>query len=479
VAQRKTLSDKQIAVLRWIADGCPDGVMPDEFHRISAAALRNRGLVTTSGRGSSWKAKATAIGREYLRDVNGPNPPAPRQANVSVTQQLVDDVVAGGGILRVPRREWYDRDSIDYERRARLATVHRKVPDGKRLILSTVDSELEIRLVDAPADAAPSELVPVVVPEKVPRYHVAARAFRDRSERHEVSRDLVARAARMIHAIAVEAERRGWTATASSESKNGYGRSSWTGAKNGHLQLNARDHAFWLRLQEEGVHTRGPWDAEVHHYRNVSLDSPWYRDRKIPRGPYDAEASGRLKIELFCGQYWIYRGRQSRWADRQSWSLEDRLPHLFHEIEERILEAERYAYEQQIAAEKAAEAARREAEERERQWRLLMEQAKRRLVETHRLAHLQAQADAWQETERLRRYCDAVETAHADNPQTTEWLAWARGYTARLNPLTEPPTMPELPDATPEALQEHLPEGWSAHGPEHGTPGHLPPYRRY
>jgi hypothetical protein len=232
-------------------------------------------------------------------------------------------------------------------------------------------------------------------------------------------------------------------------------------------------------LQEEGVHTRGPWEAEVHHYRNVSIDDPWYRDRKIPRGPYDADASGRLKLELFCSHYWIYRGRQSRWADRQSWNLEHRLPHLFQEIEERILEADRVAEAERIAAEHAAEAARRETEERERQWHLLMQRAKQRLVEVHRAAHLRAQADAWQEAERLRRYCDAVEAVHGCNPQTSAWLAWAREYAECIDPLTDPPTMPEPPEATPEELQEHLPEGWSAHGPEHGARRHATAYRRY
>src|SRR4051812_26798930 len=122
--QRQTLTEKQ--VLRWIADGCTDGMMADQFHRISAAALRSRGLVTTSGRGSTWTAKVTAAGTEYLRDADGQNPPVPRQANVSVTQQLVDDVIAAGGSLRVPRKGWYAGNGVDYENRARLAERYRK-----------------------------------------------------------------------------------------------------------------------------------------------------------------------------------------------------------------------------------------------------------------------------------------------------------------------------------------------------------------
>ncbi|HXE43838.1 MAG TPA: hypothetical protein VN635_01440 [Conexibacter sp.] len=324
--------------------------------------------------------------------------------------------------------------------------------------------ELELRLVDAPDTNEPAELVPVQVPERVSRFHAAARVFRDRTERHEVSRTQLQRAIRIVHAIATEAERRGWAASAGTESENGYGRTSWTAPKDGHIQIMARDNQFLIRVQEEGVHTRGPWEAEVHRYRNVGRGYLLYGDREAPSGPYDANATGRLRLEL----YFRHKGRQSRWSDRSSWTLEERLPHLFREIEERIVDAARVAEERRVAAEEAAEAARREAEERERQWHVLMDEARRRLVETHRTSQLLAQAQAWNQADQLRRYCDALAAAHGDNPKTAAWLTWAREYAARLDPLTEPPGMPESPEATPEALQDHLPGGWSAHGPEHG-----------
>lgn len=256
---------------------------------------------------------------------------------------------------------------------------------------------------------------------------------------------------------------------------NGTAGAAGRGSKHGHIQIEAEDHAFWIRLQEEGVHTRGPWEEEVKRYRNVSRDSYFYRDRELPSGPYDADASGRLKLELFGESSWMLRGRQSRWADRQSCTLEERLPHLFREIQERIVEAERVAEERRIAAEKAAEAARREAHERERQWHLLMDQAREQLVEAHRAAHLHAQADTWQQADRLRRYCDALEAAHGEHPDSATWLAWARQHAHRLDPLAAPPTTPEPPEATLEALQEHLPRGWSAYGPEHGHHAHRSP----
>ena len=469
MAHRKTLNERQVNVLRWIADGCRDDVLDGDTHRISAAALRNRGLVKTSGRGPTWTARITEAGRSYLEQVDGPEPPVPRQANASVSQQLVDDVIAAGDSLRVPRKNWYERGGIDYEKRARLAERYGKVPADKRLIVTAVSQgELQIELVDVPEQLVTrGELLPVAVPVKVSRYHVVARQFRDHAARHEVSRALLPRVMRIIHAIAVEAERRGWSVRTPPESKNGYGRTDWTATKDGHLQITADHHEFWLRLQEEGVHSRDRWEEEVRRYRNVSPHWSFYRDRELPTGPYDAGAMGRLKLELFVSRPWIHSGRQSRWADRQSWTLEERLPHLFREIEERIAEGDRAAEQERIAAANAAEVARRAAEEREHVWRALMQQAEERLVDAHRAAQLRAQADAWHLVQGLRRYCDAVHAAHGNHPDTVEWLLWAHEYIRRLDPLlADPPTMPQRPEATPEALQRHLPEGWSAHGPE-------------
>lgn len=151
MAHRKTLNAKQLTVLRWVGDGCPEGVLHGYDHRISAAALRNRGLIETFGRGPTWSAAITEAGREYLTLVDGPNPPLPRQANTSVTEQLINEVVAAGGSLRVPRKSYYDRTGVDFARRAQLAVRYGKVPEGKSLAVKTVSSEeLEIALIDAP-----------------------------------------------------------------------------------------------------------------------------------------------------------------------------------------------------------------------------------------------------------------------------------------------------------------------------------------
>ena len=462
MAQRKTLDAGQIALLRWIAEGCPDGVMEGHFHRISASALRSKGLVKISGHGPSWTAKATKTGQGYLEQLEGDDPPVPRQANISVTQQLVDDVIAAGGSLRVPRRHWYAADGVDYERRALLAERHRKVPPGKRFQITRLDRELEIALVDSPFGAmTPKELTPVPVPEKIGRHHAAARQFRDQKDGHEVSRALVARATRVIHAVATEAKRRGWEVP---------GPSGDDGPRSGaDLTMVAGEHTLGLRLFEEGVHHRGMWEDEVRRYRNVSPDSIFYANRTLPRGPYDAEATGRLRLELITSGSMTISERQRRWGDRASWTLEERLPHLFREIEERIVIAKEATEIRRVEAERAAERARLAAEERERKWLVLLDQAKDRLVEEHRAKQLGEQARAFADVQQLRGYIDAMRAAYGDHEETGPWLAWAQSYVDQRDPLREPPVMPRAPEATHEALQPHLPAGWSAEGPHEAS----------
>lgn len=456
MAQRKTLTESQVAVLRWIGDGCPEGMMKDDFHRISAAALQHRGLVEISGRRASWAATITKAGRAYLEKVDGPEAPIPRQGNVSVTQQLVEEVIDAGGSLRVPRR-WYGNEGVDYENRALLAERHRKVPVGKRLAVTAISNEeLEIELLDAPG-LGEAELVEVPVPERVTRYHPAARRFREAKERHEVSRELLPRATRILHAVAREAKRRSWS-VAGSSSEDG---------ERPDLRIDTSGQTASLRIYEKGIRSRGSWEAEVEHHHRMRRDFPYYSGEP-PSRSYDKDAEGELTLALSSEREWRFRGRQSHWSDRASWTLEERLPHLFVEIQERAVEGARIDEEERLAAEQAAEREQREKAEREEQWRALLQQAMERLVESHRSTHLRAQVESWEEADRIRRYCAAMDAAHSDNEAAAAWLAWAREHADRIDPLLNPPGMPEDPEPTHEAVQRYLPEGWSTHGPEHG-----------
>jgi excisionase family DNA binding protein len=60
------LNPRQETVLRWIADGCQDGVMEGFTYKTVAVALQNRRLVVVSRKGGGWQAELTDAGRFYV-----------------------------------------------------------------------------------------------------------------------------------------------------------------------------------------------------------------------------------------------------------------------------------------------------------------------------------------------------------------------------------------------------------------------------
>jgi hypothetical protein len=459
VAQRKTLNEVQVGVLRWISEGCPDNGVDGAPARISAGALRNRGLVRTSGRGPTWKATITAAGKEYLQQLDGPKPPLPRQPNVSVTQQLVDEVAAAGGSLRVPRKHWNDRNGVDYERRAQLAESYGKVPSGSRLLIKRVSAEeLMIELVTGEAaatrgDGEPSlALAPVPVPTRLTKYHSVAREFRGRTNLHEMSRKALPRALRIVQALAAEAERRGYGLACVRVREDSYGRTEWKPAQDGQLVFAINGHELKVRIWEKGSGQRGPYEHQMMRWK-ADREQPFRLMQFVERPkPYDSGATGELNVEALGMAY----GRQKAWGDRSRWKLEDRLPNLLRELELQAVEAE----ERRLARE-------REQAERQRQWEAAMEDAKRQLIADHQLEVLRNRVRAWEEAEAIRAYCAAVEARHgaaavAADPGAAEWLALARDHADRAQQL---PRMPGHPEITHDRLRPYL-GGWSPYGPQ-------------
>jgi hypothetical protein len=468
------LNQAQVAVLRWIAAGSPAGVMKGNAHRISAAALRTRDLVRIFGRGNTWRAQLTDRGREELERLEhaessqptqrssendhrlrdrprkvGSSAAAGRAKSLSKTEQLVDDVVAAGGRLCLPDET--GRGGVNWRQRAYAAQRHGKVPAGKHLRVSRTDNGFEIELRDGETgNALGAEAVPV--PARLSRYHPVAREYRNRTNLHEVSRKALPRALRIVHALATEAERRGYKLACVSVHEDAYGRSEWRPAQDGQFIFTINGHHLTVRLWEKGAGLRGPYERERKRWQE-DREKPFREMLFLDRPkPYDRAATGELNIEVTG---WSH-GRQSRWGDRKRWTLEDRLPQLMRELETQAAEAE----ERRLAKE-------REEAERQRQWELAMERAKLALIEAHRRKVLRDRVAAWNEGDAIRAYCDAVEQRHGGEavagPETAEWIAFARESADRAQEL---PRMPADLEITPEALKPYLGR-WSPYGP-HG-----------
>lgn len=449
MAHRDTLNDAQAKVLEWIGDGCPPDVYEGVAHRITAAALVRRGLVAVAGRGPSWSATITTGGREYLGRMASPSAPIPRQPNVSVTQQLIDDVIAAGGVMIFPRPSYGLPGEVDFERRAALAHRFGKVPAGKQLVVTKHRDEVEISLVDAPhATLAAPEVV--AVDAHVPRFHPLVVEFRSSRSRHEVSRAQLGRASRVIHALVAEAERRGYTVKASSTATPRYGQPKWSGPSDGHFVISTGECAVTLRILEEGLGSRSFWEHE--NLQRVPTSTGVYLPRNRPVSDYEANASGRLCIELLG--YYRNTYRTHRWADRRSWRLEDKVGEVLWEIEVRSAESK--------IAPQAAEV---EASQREGLWQAAMREAEADLIEHRRGEAVRKQAAAWADAERIRDYCSAMTDRYPDAQGTLEWAAWAQAFVDSTDPLASAPATPQPGDITPEDLRPFL-RGWNPYGPD-------------
>ena len=60
------LNQRQLDVLRWIGDGCPDRDWPGQSHKLTARSLAARGLADVRRKKKIWTATITAAGQYYL-----------------------------------------------------------------------------------------------------------------------------------------------------------------------------------------------------------------------------------------------------------------------------------------------------------------------------------------------------------------------------------------------------------------------------
>lgn len=247
------LNLRQIAILDWIKDGCPDGVYEadDTSHRISARGLANKGLVKISGRGPAWTAVVTPRGSVWpaatqedvrvrsrekkvaaieeqaaaKRIANGgstakvasdrrarPKPPSDptraehRQLLVNqLTQQLIDT----GEPVVLEHDEW------DYEEERWMESAATRSPNRPYgQVLTVINNggwksrQHTFKFVKYLPDFL--DRVEVAVPERVSRYHLPVRKFMEDKQGQWVSSPLVPRAARILNAIVTELERRGY-----------------------------------------------------------------------------------------------------------------------------------------------------------------------------------------------------------------------------------------------------------------------------
>jgi hypothetical protein len=148
--------------------------------------------------------------------------------------------------------------------------------------------------------------------------------------------------------------------------------------------------------------------------------------------------------------------RRSFWADRASWSLEDKLPELLREVRVRISEL-RMRREAKVNAEQEY----RQAVELE------VERARSRAAEAHRAEILEQQLTDWRVAQELRDYAMAIvqriATAQAQGQAQDAaiadarlWWGWITERADRHDPLRSLPSWPMAPHLHDYQLREFM-----------------------
>jgi len=385
------LNAPQLATLRWIAEGSPEGVMEGYAHRISAAALKSRGLVRISGRGPAWQAQITPVGQAHL---NGP-------------ASAIDQVE--------PRNN------------------KGSVPSGTSLAASRVE-EPELREDPAPPQNPASRRPEIVVPPTLRGAHefviatrkaaVGLRADDDGRIRvgpqagvvHVVlSRPLLRRALLVVQGLLREAIKRGWQVV--SYAGTGYGDRPGVGIEIGVHRYPVEVH----ELTETVPFT----SAEVAAWRSEWTWRPEGRAGQMPPPQLKRkQATGRLRLLLPNG----YGGGRATWGEGPRGPLESKLPSVLRTLEQRARADDEAAVKRALIA-----------EERQRELEAREAQARRARIETARVERLLTEVAAWRRSVDVRAYIDALEAMlpsvdPRERARVANWCGWARGWADRSDP---------------------------------------------
>lgn len=141
------LNYRQLDVLRWINEGCPEGRWSDFTYKIVAIALQSRRLVSVSKRGGRWNATIEQAGLHYLEHGGFPPGHFPKQRHyphrVTATQPRAvsqDSRQSGNAAVRLPpERVTDEQPSWTPPIRPARALLDEVLAAGGREVLATED----------------------------------------------------------------------------------------------------------------------------------------------------------------------------------------------------------------------------------------------------------------------------------------------------------------------------------------------------
>ncbi|MEK0226181.1 hypothetical protein [Bifidobacterium mongoliense] len=488
------LNDAQLGVLRWVADGCPDGVYHDWSHRSSARALSNRGLVTVDGHGSKWRALLTETGAYYLAhgaypvaEAAKPTEHQPRDQQViseqpaplepeakqrpkpvpvtsiskqpqqvrtpkarkpSATEQMMTALAdAESHEIRVP----YDKTG-HYKRLASFAKSSGKIPEGMRITVESSWSshDVSVRLEPLPAWQL-KKLTPISVPAQLRNPSDVTTLFKN-SDTFQVKGDPTHRVLLLIEALVVEARRRGVTIEAKLGEPLFPDQYRYNGPKHDEIKFVFGQDEYRLWFEQETLHK---------HHEPTRSEINWaWRGRLFPDEDEIPDTHLSLVLRGEGGKFWA-----DRWDDTDDHHLEDDLAQILEEMQlrhnamdERRRDEEAEYKRKQEEYEREQERLKAQAKEHERRLAAADEQAKKDYHDRFIIEAMYRQSRQWQDSDRLRRYAQAIESDAASSPDTQkeQKLAWAKQINTQADkddPLPSRAIRPKVPEPTETELK--------------------------
>lgn len=445
------LNTRQLEVLRWINEGCPDGRWTGISYKATAAALQNRRLVTITKRGG-WKATIEPAGiyylthgdyptdhfpnkrRSYSRAIRlahseqgnpqrsltrpGPDEPTP-------TRKVLQDIIDAGGVLELNTRD----DDTNYGSLVAIINRRQMAPDGQQVILmdgaSYYHKLLRLSSVSEWKTLPPAE---VVAADRIGRWHPVVAALRSENRLSSIESPQRQRALRLLHALAREAEARGYTVQAPPKREPpGYGHQDGNQLP-GCVIVGVTPVKCAIGITQ--LKDKVPHEATMKELERAKRES-WYR---IPT--HDYVPSKRLSITLNSDSRY---SSEVSGADTKTIPLESRLPDVLTLFERWAL-----IHTERVEAERLAEIEKQKRQERE-------DELARQAYVQHALGErLIADMKDWELAGRLRHYladmAERIGHITDEEPRTaaTEWLQWCEKYIGKCHPLTKPIRQPKV-----------------------------------
>ncbi|MBW0252602.1 hypothetical protein [Cellulomonas sp. PS-H5] len=447
----------QFDLLRWVADGCLDGVYDGTSHRVSARALHNRSLIRIEGRGATWTAAVTPEGVRRLQDeakrVEAERERLRREERARAEQEraaqqlreraveVLERVVAAGGRLELGS----DVDEREMTRIEGVLLREHLVPAGERLTHepTRMDPSLGVTAYLEPDFAARTPVRAFTVPRQLRGPHPAIVAFQEK--RALVSKTQIPRAARFLQGLADAAVSMGWKVSAKVPNMS-------TGRDEVRPDLSLRVPSRELIVTMRELDQRG---------RQVSAftTTPDYYPR-TSRTSANKQFLATGRLEVTVEKAWEQQAVLTL-RDTSGATLEEQLPTFIRQLE--IAEAE---------AVWARQEGERRAEIRQVRWEEVKREAFTKLSYERNAARLRDELARREAAAAMREYAGEVDAQAAslgpDSAQVArEWAVWIREHAERTDPIHGALHVVKVTACSHEEIAPHM-NGWSAYGPHRG-----------